>query len=390
MKHFFYFLLVTVIIASCTSSGEYMQRGQYDMAINKAKRKVIKKPSKEKEILVLEQAYKKANDADKERIEFLKKEGRPDNWDNIFNIYSQMKSRQDNIKPMLPLKLPSKGRDATFEILNYDSEIINAKQKAAEYFYAHAMSLLEGGGKQNARNAYYELLQVKKYYNNYKDVEAQLQKAKYMGTSFVIYKMVNKTPFPLPASFEEELTKISLNELNRDWVVYDVKPNSNVNYDYTILVNMKVIDVSPEGLKEVHFDDFKQVPDGFKYELDARGNVKKDTAGNDIKVPKFKTISCKVIETQQNKKAMISGTLDFIDNRTGQIIKTDPIMAESVFAHNSATAIGDINALKPENAAKLKNKPMPFPPGADMVLQAGQILKNMVKDIIWNNKGLLN
>jgi hypothetical protein len=389
MKRILLYLFAASTIISCTSSLEYMQKGQYDWAISKAKRKIIKKPSKEKEILVLEEAYKRVNDKDKERIEFLKKEGRPENWDNIFDIYSQMKGRQDNIQPLLPLHIKSKNRDAVFEILNYDDQIINAKQKAAEYFYAHALSLLESGGQQNARNAYGDLLQVKKYYNNYKDIDEQLKKAKFLGTSFVIYKMVNKTPFPLPSNFEEELTKISLSELNSDWIAYDVKPNSNTKYDYTILVNMKTIDVSPEQVKETHFDNNKEVPDGFQYLLDAKGNVRKDTSGNDLKLPKYKTIKCTVVETAQNKKAMIAGSLDFIDNHTGQIIKTDPITAESIFEHRYATAFGDLSALTPDNAAKLNNKPMPFPPGSEMVLQAGQTLKGMVKDIIWNNKGIL-
>jgi hypothetical protein len=32
---------------------------------------------------------------------------------------------------------------------------------------------------------------------------------------------------------------------------------------------------------------------------------------------------------------------------------------------------------------------MPFPTDPAMILQADDILKNMTKDIIWNNKGLI-
>ena len=50
----------------------------------------------------------------------------------------------------------------------------------------------------------------------------------------------------------------------------------------------------------------------------------------------------------------------------------------------------DINALKAETKVKLGLKPLPFPTGYDMLLQAGQTLKGMVKNIIWQNKEILN
>lgn len=389
IKRSIFYFLMALLFAACTSSETYMQRGQYDAAINKAKRKLVKKPSKESEAIVLERAFKKANQKDKDYINFLKKEGRPDNWDQIFSVYTRMKNRQNNIRSILPLRIASQNRNAEFEFVDYDNEIIHAKKRAAEYYYANGLRLLQSGDKMNARKAYQEFQRVKKFYSSYKDVDQKLNEARASGTSYVIYQMVNKSIIPLPKGFEDELTKISLTDLNSQWVVYDVIPNNNINYDYTILVNMKNISVSPEGVKEGAFENTKEIEDGWQYVLDKRGNVQKDTAGNDMKVPKYKTITCRVVETKLYKRAVIAGSLDFIDNRTKQIIKTDPIMAESIFDYSFATAVGSIEALKPEHRAKLNNKPMPFPPTPQMILDAGQTLKNMVKDIIHRNKNVI-
>ena len=152
---------------------------------------------------------------------------------------------------------------------------------------------------------------------------------------------------------------------------------------------MKLIDVAPESVKEIQYVESKEVQDGWDYFLDNKGNVKKDSLGNDIKKPKYKTISCTVNETYQSKKAIISGSLDYINNDNNQLIKTDPITAESFFEYRSATGIGDLNALKPETKSKLGKLPVPFPSGFNMLLQAGQNLKSMVKDIIWRNKNVL-
>lgn len=381
--------IVTLIFSSCQSSRKMLNSGNYDQAINKSLRKLKRNPTKEKEIAVLQKSYKKANDRDKEQIQFLKADGTPDNWDKIFSLYTQMRFRQERVKPLLPLKFKSNNETAYFEILNYDQEIINAKQKAAEYFYMHAKLLLDKNDKMDARKAYAEFGQIKNYYSNYKDVEDLMRKARAVGSSYVIFKMQNRTGVPLPPNFEEELTKISLSDLNAEWLVYDTKENKQTQYDYTILVNMKQINVSPESVKEINTEETKTVPDGFEYVLDDRGNVKKDSLGNDMKKPKFKTIKCTLIETYQNKKAIIAGTLDYINNNTGQLIKTDPISSENFFEYSSATAIGDLNALKPESKNKLGKRPVPFPPDFDMIFKAGQVLKGMVKDIIWNNKGIL-
>lgn len=382
-------LLITTLIISCSKSSKLMKSGNYDAAIRKSTQKLKRKKQNDKEIVVLEQSYQKANERDRERIGFLKKEGKPDNWDEIFGIYSRMAQRQENLKPLLPLHLEGQNRNANFEIVNYSDEIIQAKKNATEYFYAHALSLLGRNNKSDARLAYDELLRVKGYSGNYKDVDKELQRAKDIGTSYVLFKMKNTTGVPLPPSFEDELTKISLSDLNGEWLRYYTREVKDMDYDYVIVVNMKNINVSPEAVKETSFTETKIIPDGFQYVFDANGNVKKDSSGNDIKMPKTKTIFCNVIETYQNKKAIIAGSLDYINNSTGQLLKTDPIASENFFEYRSYGAIGDINALKPETKAKLGPKPVPFPSGFDMLLQAGQVLKGMVKDIIYKNKNVL-
>ena len=366
-----------------------MQSGNYDAAIHKSVRKLTKR-KKDKEIIILEQAYKKANERDQEQINFLKKEGNPDNWDQLYTIYSNMSRRQNSIKPLLPLMIESENRTAFFEIKNFDEELIQTKQKAAELLYARALSLLEKNTKTDARKAYSDLQTVKNYYSNYKDIDVQINKAINIGTSYVIFKMKNNTGVPLPPSFQDELTKISMSELNNNWLQYHVNEVKGLNYDYTILVNMKNINVSPEAVKELQYTETKEVPDGFQYALDKKGNVQKDSSGNDIKLPKTKIVACNVIEVYQNKKAIIAGTLDFINNASGQLIKTDPITSENFFEFRSATAMGDTNILKPETKAKLGKRPVPFPNDFDMILAAGQTLKGMVKNIIWSNKGIFN
>lgn len=381
MKKIFLSVFILLLFFGCAQRK--LQKGLYDDAIRISVRKLKKNPNNQKHLHIVEQAFIKANQRDNERINFLKKEGTPDIWDDIFNIYSGMKSRQTRVKSLsyIPPRI---------SFVDYDEEIIQAKQKAAEYFYAHGISLLEKGDKQSARTAYNDFMKVKNYYRDFRDVDEQIKKAEALGTSYVIFKMENKANVILPQRFAEELFKISLNELNRQWLRYHTQQQSSFDYDYTVLVNIKMIDVSPEQVKETQYTETAEIKDGWQYVLDSKGNVMKDSLGNDIKTDKMVKVTCNIVETQQRKAARIAGSIDYVNNRTGQLIKTDPITADAVFENFAAIAVGDQRALKPETKKKLGKSPVPFPPDPDLLMQAGGTLKDMVKNILHANKNLLN
>jgi predicted RNA-binding protein len=188
-KLIFIFLGISIIHSSCTSSKKYFERGMYDMAINKSTKKLIKKPTKEKEIMVLNDAYRIANQKDMERIDYLRATGEPDVWEEIFAIYNNMKNRQNRVSVLPPMVLTA----INYKYINYDQEIIEAKKRAAEYFYANAKRLLEQNDRLAARQAYHELMKVKSYYANFRDTDELLGKALFLGTSNVLFSMKNNT-----------------------------------------------------------------------------------------------------------------------------------------------------------------------------------------------------
>jgi hypothetical protein len=385
MRNAFLLFFVIIFGISCVSPKKQMDRGNYDAAINSVVRKLKKNPKKDKNINILERSYTLANRQDNERLSFIKLEGSPDKWDEVFNIYTRLKRRQALVNSLPPLKLSS-GRHIRFEQINYDEEIITSKRKAAEFYYTRGSNTLEKGGRMNARAAHDDFMNVKRFFNDYKDVDKKLSDAIFEGTSYVLFKMENASGVPLPPAFEDDLLKISLNDLNRKWLQYHTSQLKDHFYDYVVLVNIRRIEVSPEALKEVHFSESREIEDGSQYVFDDKGNVMKDSLGNDIKVPKFKVITCNLIETQQNKTARIGGTIDFINNENRQLLKSDPITSDFFFNHSTLLAVGDLNALKPETKKRVGGRPLPFPPDPEMIMQSGNILKGMTKNILLSNR----
>jgi len=386
MKRIAYFLVLALIVSSCASSSKLLQRGQYDAAINKAVKQLRKNPNKEKEAINLDRAYKVANERDQERVTFLKREGNPNNWNEVFGIYSRLKNRQSLVKTVTPLTIH--GQFIDYPYVDYDAEIIAAKENAADYFYNNGQKLMALDTKEGYRQAYEELALAAEYSGGqFPGLDNMMEEARYKGISRVIVSVNNQTHLKLNPMFEDDLLEINTDRLGSEWVEYHFKHmNEDIYYDYTVFVNLENIIGSPDEVKESDKMYKKEIQDGFDYVLDASGNVMKDTAGNDIKLPKYKTLSCTVIETHQHKSVRIDGNVEIIGNNPKKLIKKEPIGAENVFDHRSARAVGDIEALEKEQKDMIEREFIPFPSDVEMIINTAQTLKPAIQDALYRNR----
>jgi len=384
MKNLILLFVVIVAFGYCTSSTKYLQQGNYDEAVSTAVEKLQKKRTSEKDIMVLERAYPLANDRDAERIKFLKLEGRPDVYDEIFALYLKMKQRQTLVRTVLPLQIS--GRTIDFPVVDYDREIIEAKVKAAEYFYNHGKQLMQNNDKQSNREAYAEFERAKQFNPNYADIAQLMQEARYRGTTRAFLKVENNSNVQMPAEFYSNIINFGMQELNSEWVNYFSQANNNTDIDYIVTVNVKAIRVSPESVNQNLFEETREVNDGWEYQLDQNGNVMKDSLGNDIKRVKTKLIRCQVRESIQRKSVLVEGQIEYLNRYTQQIEKTERVSAESHFEHVAVSANGDLEALRPETRRRIGIPPVPFPDDVSMIFDAGDILRNVVLDALRANR----
>ena len=379
MRKIIAFTTIIMLIVGCASSLKQLQRGNYDEAIKTAVKKLRVDPANQEQIEVLDKAYLLANQQDYDRIKFLKEEGSPYNWDEIFERYSNLKNRQALVSSVLPLQLGDQVID--YEYFDFDSEIIQAKRNAADYFWSHANELMEKGDKESYRQAYYEFKKAKKYAGNINNINQLIEEAHWKGISRVYVSLENKTQLKLPDQFKNDLLSFGVTDFNSEWIEFHTaNPNNNTYFDYFTVVNLKKIEVSPEQTQQKDSMESKEIEDGWEYILDDNGNVVKDSEGNDMKVPKKTTISCTLIETHQYKAAKLEGEIELVQNEPRKVIKQIPIGAESVFEHISARAIGEVNALSDESKELLKNTAVPFPHDLDLIIDGAETLKRSIRD----------
>ena len=385
IRNFTLLTICSLLLFSCVSSKKKLQRGDYDEAIPKSIKALMKSPDNREETDILKRAYSLANTADQDAINRMKLSGQPDIWDEVLNRLTSLTNRQERVE-RLPDQVLGK---IDFRHFDYNAEIAASKLKAADYFYAHGTALLKNNDRQSARQAFSELTRARGYYPNYKDLDLKITAALNQGTNNILFRFQNLSRVMVPQDFEDELLKISLQSLNRQWLSFYTYEDKNAFYDFTIFLNLKAIELKPESLRELIYDDEKTVDDGFQYLLDAKGNVRRDSLGNDIKIKKYKTLKCHVRETQMDKRALVSGTIDFYDNRNGQLVRTQNITTESVFDHRFAQASGDMAAMSEKSRKLMAIKPALFPSDLQLIANTAEDLKRIAKDYISQNYQLL-
>lgn len=379
MRKIIIIIAMAMLIAGCASSLKQLQRGHYDEAIKTAVKKLRVDPTIQEQIEVLDKAYLLANQQDIDRIKFLKEEGSPYNWDEVFERYSKLKDRQALVGTVLPLQLGDQIIDYAY--IDYDSEIIQAKRNAADYFWNHANELMGKGDKESYRQAYYEFRKAKEYAGNIGNINQLIEEAHWKGISRVLVSFENKTQINLPDQFKKDLMNFGVTDFNSEWIEFHATtPSTNTYFDYFTIINLKRIEVSPEQVPQKDRMESKEIEDGWEYVLDDNGNVVKDSEGNDIKIPKNRTIYCTIIETHQYKAAKLEGDVELVQNEPRKVIRQVPIGAESIFEHISARAVGDVNALSDESKELLKNTSVPFPRDLDLIIDGAETFKKSIRD----------
>ena len=372
------------LASSCRSVKSLEESGDYDRAINLGVHKLSGKSKKSpKVVAALEGAFNKAQDRDMRAINALKEEGREENWERILRISQTISSRQNKVEPLLPL-VDKDGYQANFNFIRVEDIKSESKEKTAAYLYERAQRLLQesetSGDKTLAREAYRELVKLTDIYRNYRDVELLKREAQFRGTSFYLLKVENRSNTILPAQFEDRLTRMSTNEFNSTWREFHLEPQEGVNYDYLTQMMIRQIEVSPEAVKERQYDESKEIEDGFQYVLDSKGNVMKDSLGNDIKVPKKVFIKATVLEIFQRKAAIVSGVMEVVDLRNSNVVKSEPISSEVLFENYASTLIsGDKRALTQQSRNRIGNSPVPFPSNEAMLLDAADQLQPIMR-----------
>ena len=382
-------LLFTVLLSLLVSCGgrkqieKQLTTGNYDIAISNALKKLKNnkdKKHKQKFVVLLEDAYQKVVARDLNTIAHLKKDGNPEQYKAIYELYANLDARQEAIKPVLPLKIDNKYLTLNFD--DYTDELVDYRYKTSDYLLDQGIALLDSENKYNAREAFQLFNYVDKINPNFENVNELIHEAIEVGTDYVSVHIENQTQQIIPQRLEDELLDFNTYGINNFWTVYHANAQDQIDYDFGMTLALTQINVSPERINERQILRRKQIVDGWEYVLDENGNVQKDSLGNDIKVDKIITVKASVFETIQSKSSQVVGTIIYKDLKSNQVVDSFNIDSGFVFENLFAEFRGDRRALTRNDLALLRNRLLPFPSNEQLVYDTGEDLKIKLKRII--------
>lgn len=386
------FLLFAFLLPACHTAQKRSESGDYDSAIDICVRKLAGKSKKKLEYVQgLEVAFQKAQARDLHLATNLANQNREENWEKVNRIHRQIRDRQQQVSPLLPL-IASNGYRPRIELVDINQLESVSCEKAAEYLYHKAQGLLdkaERGDRPAAREAYATLRDLEvRYYQTYKDKTELKARARDLGTSYVLFEVKNQSNKLLPRAFSERMLHLGKSDLNSEWKAFYFEAQPGVQYDYNVVFKIRQIDISPEKIYERAYTDEKEVQDGFDYVLDTKGNVRKDTAGNDMKKPRYIRLRADVLEVFQSKAARLSGNLEVYDGDRRTLLHQRDLGTEVLFENYASTFKGDRRALTEDSRRRIGNQPLPFPRDEDMLVQAGDRLQPELRKELQHNRAI--
>jgi hypothetical protein len=382
--------MILISLISCVSTTKMIEKGNYDQAIEKLVHKLAGNKSKKRDdVINLEYAFKKAQSADLALESAYLEDKEESKWLNIYNIHTRIENRQAKIEPLLPI-ISKDGYRAAFNFINTKERKRESKNNSIEFLYMSAKDLIENSkrtrNKESAREAYNKLLQIDGFTKNYKDIEQLKRETKYYGTSHYLVKIVNNTQTIIPVQLESDLLSISVKELDKNWKAFDMRLDPSVTYDYNIIMNLTSIEFSPEREKTRIIDDVME-EETEEILKDRFGKPILDSLGKEQKRKYTETHTSTLEEVTQVKSAIIGGRLDWINLINNNIEYTKPIQVENLFENKFARLIrGDASKVSKVNQKLLKNRAGGFPSNQNMLLDTGEKLKNIIKDMIFEHE----
>ena len=386
-------LLLSLLSTACNMGRNMVESGDYDGAVSHYAYKLRgKKKKKTEHVQGLELAFRKAQNRDLATATALADEGRPENWARVNNLHLQIRRRQNLVAPLLPLR-SHEGYAAKIDFVDIAVLESASRAKAAEHLYDRATELIanaERGDKLAARKAYDYLLDLqKRYFSQYRDKDQLLVRARELGTSYVLFEVKNQSDKVLPRAFAERILAMSKQDLDSEWKEFYFETKEGMNFDYKAVFKVRNIDISPERVHERAYVDEKEIQDGWDYVKDARGNVKKDSLGNDIKTPRYVRLQANVLEVFQSKAARLAGFVEIHDLYRSTLIDTRDISTEILFENYASTFVGDERALSDNTRCRIGNRPQAFPHDADMLVQAADRLKPSLREELRRSRAIL-
>lgn len=333
--------IAAILFSACKSSKNYLERSDEDRALQDAVKRLGKDANDENAVAAVPVLYKSISETRLARIKSYQSGTDMARWDKIISEYNQLQSAYTSI-------INTTGAFKLVTPENYSTQLLEARQHAAEDYYNYAESFLQKPGRDNARKAYTNFKKADGYVDGgYKDAQTKMNVAYENAIVDVVINPVQDNSFFMNSGWGNSWNSYS-NDYFQRTLVRDLDNNSSNNRNYAARfysdweVRNKNIDVDWEVNLILRNLDIPQ-PSRSTYRQTRSKKIEtgKDTSGR----PVYQTVSASLVFTRYSFTAYANMDVQIKDLVTPKSISNRNFREDYRWQEERATYSGDNRAL---------------------------------------------
>lgn len=344
-----YFILFLFAFAACgRSANKAYNRGDYNETIDRAVKRLQKRPDDGEMVYLAKTAYKEASAQHSERIRNLSSGTR---YEEVFHEYQQLQNLYSRIQQSPVLMNAIKP-------VNYQSHLDTWGEKAAQKFADEASDAMSGGRKDDYREAY-KLFQRAAYFRpDDRNLQQKMREAFEGGMIQVVVLDNNRfsrfTGFSNPAlqNFDRQLVRNLRNRVNNEFVLF---------WDE---MDFRGRNMQPDEFLDLQWGRFflaQPIEDNDVRTVEKKIVVKETVFKADSVVKEYATVKAEIVTNRRVFNAEGEMFLTATDNRN-QILFTDVVRGNYRWQSSIVYYRGDERALSESDRKSLTSATHPTPP----------------------------
>ena len=376
MKRFIQLLSLAIMLNACSASKPYLERSDPDKALQDAIKKLNKNAADTSATRAVPILYAGIQQAHLAKIASYNTGNNLGRWDYIISEYTHLQDAYDNII----------NSAAAFRLVtpqNYNTEILETKEHAAEDYYNLAENTFQKEGRDNAKAAYSYFKKADRYYPNYKDARARMQDAYESAVVNVVINSVQDNSYFSNNNFGSYGYNYS-NQYFQQTLITDLQNLASNNLyaaRFYTDANIRQDNIQPDWVVDLRLRNMDiPRPRTTNYNRNASAQVQagKDTSGK----PVYQTVYATINITRYSFIARATMEVNITDLANGKNISYRSFDADYNWQEERASYTGDSRALSNNDLAIINNKNYNSPRKEDVLQELYRKLYPQVKNNI--------
>ncbi len=348
-------IFLATLLISCNSGKKDLKRGDYYAAVIKSVKKLRSRPNNKKSKETLLNGYPMSVAWFLDQSKNMLASNDPYKWKSALTSYEKINNMYEEIRksPGALQVIPNPK--------NYYSELVNARQKAAEESYVLGEKAFSQKTRESAKQAYFNFIDVNHFVPGFKDVNSKIDEAKFYATLKVVVEQipVPSLSYQVSANFFQDKIEEYLHGYNKNEFVrfYSPKEAETENLKY------------PDQILRLQFRDFVVGRTHVKERVETleRDSIKVgEVKVVDSTIAVYSTVKAKL--TTFRKEVISNGILNFLvlDANNKSVLTSENMGGEFIWFSEWGNFNGDERALTKEQLKIARSREIQPPNPQDL------------------------